>query len=267
MLRISASIRGRIMGNFRVLVSFVAVFVGAGLAAAFWAIEESDAERARKADAATSVFGDWRVDHPGLRHRITLEDLPPPYATRSASNGPREAKRPADPKLRVPDGFTVNLFAEGLDQPRTLRAAPNGDIFVAEMAAGNVRVLRPSAGGSSAAKTATYASGLSTPFGIAFFPEGPDPKWVYVAEDNRVIRFAYTNGDLAARSAPEVIVGKLAPTAGGHVTRDVAFSKDGTRMFISVGSEFERRGGHAQEKPGGDQEVGSRARPWSGLGR
>lgn len=249
MLRIGASIWVRVMGNFRVLVSFVAVLVGAGLATAFWAIEESDAERARKTEVTTSVFGDWRLDHPGLRHRITLDDLPPPYATRSASNGPREAKRPADPKLRVPDGFTVNLFAEGLDQPRTLRAAPNGDIFVAEMAAGNVRVLRPSAGGSSAAKPATYASGLSTPFGIAFYPEGPDPKWVYVAEDNRVIRFAYTNGDLAARSAPEVIVGKLAPTTGGHVTRDVAFSKDGMRMFISVGSESNVAEGMRKKSP------------------
>ncbi len=225
------------MGTFRVSVFFIAALMGAGLAAAFWAIEDSDAKQAEKSAATPSVFGDWRADRPGLRHRITLEDLPPPYATRSASNGPREAKRPADAKPRVPDGFTVNLFAEGLDQPRTLRSAPNGDIFVAESAAGNVRVLRPSADGSSAAKIATYASDLSAPFGIAFYPAGPDPTWLYIAENNRVIRFAYANGDLAPRSAPEVIVDKLAPTSGGHVTRDVAFSKDGTRMFVSVGSE------------------------------
>ena len=69
-----------------------------------------------------------------------------------------------------------------------------------------------------------YARDLSTPFGIAFYPAGPDPKWVYVAEENRVIRFPYSNGDLAPRSAPEIVVAKLAPSApGGHVTRDIAF--------------------------------------------
>ena len=238
------------MGKFRVSVFFIAAFIAAGLAAQFWGLEESDAEQAQEIAATASVFGDWRRDHPGLRHRITLQDLPPPYATKSASNGPREAKRPVDVKLSAPDGFTVSLFAEGLDQPRTLRAAPNGDIFVAETAAGNVRVLRPGADGSSAAKFATYASDLSTPFGIAFYPEGADPKWVYVAEDNRVIRFAYANGDLAPRSAPEVIVAKLAPTSGGHVTRDVAFSRDGTRMFISIGSELNDAEGMRKKSPG-----------------
>ena len=137
----------------------------------------------------------------------------------------------------MPDGFAVSLFAEGLDQPRTLRVAPNGDIFVAETAAGNVRILRPSADGNSAAKIATYARDLSTPFGIAFYPAGPDPKWVYVAEENRVIRFSYSNGDLTPRSAPEIVVAKLASSTGGHVTRDVAFSNDGARMFVSVGSK------------------------------
>ena len=194
---------------------------------------------------------------PRLRHRITIEDLPPPYATRSASNTPREAKRPAGAKLSVPDGFAVSLFAEGLDQPRTLRVAPNGDVSVAETASGNVRILRPSADGSSAAKITTYARDLSTPFGIAFYPAGLDPKWVYVAEDNRVIRFPYSNGDLASRSAPEVVVAKLAPTTGGHVTRDVAFSNDGERMFVSVGSESNIAEGMRKKSP---QEV----KKWGG---
>ena len=96
-------------------------------------------------------------------------------------------------------------------------------------------MLRPSDDGTEVAKNAVYASGLSTPFGIAFYPAGPDPKWLYVAEDNRVIRFPYANGNLAARSKPEIVVAKLASTTGGHVTRDVAFSNDGARMFVSVG--------------------------------
>ncbi len=188
-------------------------------------------------EAAATVFGDWRQDRPGLHHRIRLEDLPPPYETRSASNAPREVERPAGAMPSAPDGFEVSLFAKGLDRPRTLRAAPNGDIFVAETAAGNVRVLRPSGDGASAQKNVLYASGLAAPFGIAFYPAGPNPQWLYVAETNRVIRFAYANGDLKPASAPQVLVKRLAPSRGGHVTRDVAFSKDGARMFISVGSQ------------------------------
>ncbi len=226
------------MAIFRVLVVFLVVVLTAELASAEPANESrSSSGKPEGVAPAASVFGDWRADRPGLRHRITIEDLPPPYTTQSASNAPRDVKRPAAAKLSVPDGFAVSQFAEGLDQPRTLRVAPNGDIFVAETAAGNVRILRPSTDGSSAAKIATYARDLSTPFGIAFYPAGPDPKWVYVAEENRVIRFAYSNGDLAPRSAPEIIVAKLASTTGGHVTRDVAFSRDGGRMFVSVGSQ------------------------------
>jgi glucose/arabinose dehydrogenase len=231
------------MGRFL----FFAAFLGASLTAIFWIKEKSEAKQAQSAN--TSVFKDWHADRPGLRRRITLEDLPPPYATRSAGNTPREVKRPAGAKLSVPHGFAVSLFAEGLDQPRTLRVAPNGDIFVAETAPGNVRVLRPSADGSSAAKIATFARNLSAPFGIAFYPAGPDPKWVYVAEENRVIRFPYSNGDLAPPAQPEVVVGRLAPSTGGHVTRDIAFSNDGARMFVSVGSESNVAEGMERKSP------------------
>ena len=157
-----------------------------------------------------------------------------------------------------------SLFAEGLDQPRTLRVAPNGDIFVAETASGNVRVLRPSTDGSAVAKITTYARDLSTPFGIAFYPAGPDPKWVYVAEENRVIRFSYSNGDPAPRSAPEIVVAKLASTTGGHVTRNVSiFGVEHVRL----GSlRIQRCGRHAKKEPARDKNVGSRARCRSSFG-
>jgi hypothetical protein len=187
-------------------------------------------------ELAGSMFGDWRRDRPGLRHRIDIADLPPPYETRSASNPPREAERPPGAKPKAPAGFTVSLFAGGLDAPRLIRAAPNGDLFVAETAAGRVRVLRPGKAGALAAENAIYASGLSGPFGIAFYPQGPDPKWLYIAETNRVIRYPYTAGDLKPKGAPEIIVPQLAATRGGHITRDLAFSRDGTRMYVSVGS-------------------------------
>jgi glucose/arabinose dehydrogenase len=188
------------------------------------------------AASAGGNSGDWRQDRPGRRRRIGIENLPAPYETRSASNPPHEVARPAGAKPAAPDGFNVELFAQRLEAPRLIRTAPNGDLFVAETLAGRIRVLRPSEDGKSVAKSAVYASGLSDPFGIAFYPPGADPKWIYIAEVNRVIRFTYAAGDLKAPPRPEVAVAQLAPNRGGHVTRDLVFSNDGTRMFVSVGS-------------------------------
>jgi glucose/arabinose dehydrogenase len=82
-----------------------------------------------------------------------------------------------------------------------------------------------------------FAEGLDRPFGIAFYPAGPNPQWVYVANTNSVIRFPYKNGDLKARAAPEVLVPAIAPSKGGnHVTRDLAFSGNGATLFVSAGS-------------------------------
>jgi glucose/arabinose dehydrogenase len=188
------------------------------------------------AASAGSLFGDWRQDRPGLRRRIGIESLPAPNATRSASNPPRETARPPGAKPKAPEGFGVELFAEGLEGPRLIRAAPNGDLFVSETLDGRVRVLRPSEDGKSAAQSTVFASGLSDPFGIAFYPPGPDPEWIYIAEVNRVIRFPYRAGDLKAPPRPEIVVAQLTPGRGGHVTRDIVFSNDGARMFVSVGS-------------------------------
>ena len=187
--------------------------------------------------APSAVFGDWKQDKPGKRHRIALSDLPPPNEAQSASNPSRRAQRSSGAKPEAPEGFSVQLFAEGLKAPRIIRTAPNGDIFVAETFAGRVRVLRPSPDGQKASKNTVFVSGLRGPFGIAFYPAGPDPKWIYIAEENRVLRYPYKRGDLETKSKPEAVVPELAPTGGGHTTRDIAFSKDGARMFVSVGSE------------------------------
>jgi glucose/arabinose dehydrogenase len=140
---------------------------------------------------------------------------------------------PADAKLKVPAGFEVKKFASGLTGPRLLRAAPNGDIFIAETGAGRIRVLRPGESGTAASQNEVFASGLRGPFGIAFYP-ADNPQWVYVGNTDSVVRFAYRDGDMKASGAPETIVAQL-PT-GGHSTRDVVFSKDGSKMFVSVGS-------------------------------
>ncbi|HEY4415645.1 MAG TPA: PQQ-dependent sugar dehydrogenase [Verrucomicrobiae bacterium] len=188
------------------------------------------------AAASGTNSSDWQRQTPGVQHHITVADLPVPFATKSAGNGPQTVPAPANAVLSVPPGFTVKKFAGGLNNPRLVRVAPNGDIFIAETGRNRIRVLRADDGAEAPSENQIFADGLDRPFGIAFYPLGDNPQWVYVANNNSVVRFAYHNGDLKATDKPEVIVPKLAETTGAHTTRDVAFSRDGRRMFISVGS-------------------------------
>src|ERR1700694_1585856 len=83
----------------------------------------------------SATFGDWRGDKPGVSRLIRPEDLPRPGATPSSANVSRVVPQ-------VPAGFKIELFAEGLSEPRQMRVAPNGDIFVAETSAGRIRIFR-----------------------------------------------------------------------------------------------------------------------------
>ena len=179
---------------------------------------------------------DWKKDAPGRAHRIDVTQLPPPFDTPSAANFPKLIDRPANAQLQVPPGFKVDVFASNMEGARAMKLAPNGDIFLTESRGGFVKVLRPSADGATAASITTFAQGLNLPFGIALYP-ARSPKWLYVAETNRVVRYAYKVGDQKAGGLPEIVVPELSPVGtGGHFTRDIAFSLDGKRMFVSVGS-------------------------------
>jgi glucose/arabinose dehydrogenase len=187
-----------------------------------------------------AAMGDWTTDAPGVRRKLTLADLPAPYATESVDNGPELAPRPDGAFPQVPEGFRVALFASKLDHPRMARVAPNGDVFVAESKANRVRVLRDADGDGRAEIVETFAEGLNQPFGINFFPPGQLTEYVYVANTDSVVRYRYSSGDLHAREPAEVLVSNLPAggllRGGGHWTRDVIFSRDGSRMYVSVGS-------------------------------
>jgi glucose/arabinose dehydrogenase len=180
-------------------------------------------------------FTDFRYETPGTVRKITVQDLPQPYATQSAENGAELVPRPDNVWPVTLPGFKVELYASGLENPRWLRTAPNGDIFLAESDAGRIRVFRGITGDGKAQQTEVFASGLKQPYGIAFFPPGPDPQWVYIGNTNEVIRFPYHNGDLKASGASQHIA-DLPAVGGGHWTRAVEFSADGKRMFVAVGS-------------------------------
>lgn len=183
-----------------------------------------------------AAFDDYRTEKPGDFRKITVEDLPEPYATQSAGNPPREVARPQNMWPQAPPGFSVQLYAnEGMAEPREIRTAPNGDLFVADSAGGKIVVFRGMTKEGKPEQTSIFATGLRRPFGIAFYPNGRNPEWVYIGNTNSVVRFAYHNGDLKVTGPAETVVPSI-PSGGGHWTRDLAFSPDGTKLFVSVGS-------------------------------
>ena len=179
-------------------------------------------------------YTDFRVEEPGNVRKISARDLPPPYGTDSASNGPKLVARPSNAWPKAPDGFTVQLYATGLDNPRLIRTAPNGDLFLAESSSGKIRIFRGITSDGKPATTSVFVEGLRRPYGIAFYPPGNNPQWIYIGNTDAIVRFPYKNGDLKASGA----AGHIAdlPT-GGHWTRDIQFSADGKKLFVAVGSE------------------------------
>ena len=179
-----------------------------------------------------AAFGTWRDDKPGVRRLIRPQDLPP---ISKASDGPAQVVPvPAGARPQVPAGFSAELVTSDLRNTRAIRVAPNGDLFVASSMSNTVHVMRIPAGTAKPQTISVFASGLTQPFGIAFYPVGPNPQWVYVANSDGLVRFPYKNGDLQATGKPERIIEGILPRH--HWTRDVVFSADGSRLYFSVGS-------------------------------
>jgi glucose/arabinose dehydrogenase len=186
-----------------------------------------------------AAFTDAAHEYPGVRRLLTAADLPAPSPQESVDNGPTLVPRPANAWPMAPEGFKVELYATGLDNPRLLRTAPNGDLFLAESATGKIKVLRGIGKDGKASQVSVFAEGLQQPFGIAFYPNGRNPAWVYVGNTDGIVRFPYKNGDLKATGPAQNLAdlpggGRL--RGGGHWTRDLVFSQDGTKLFASVGS-------------------------------
>ena len=201
-----------------------------------WAVQaRQGAIDAAKALVGTSAFADHRTIKPGVIRKITAADLPAPLATPSATNRAQIIPRPADAWPKALPGFKVDLYASGFESARKILTAPNGDFFVADSTGGQVKVFRGRKADGTAEQTSIFATGLNRPYGIAFYPAGSSPQWVYVGNTSSVVRFPYKSGDLKANGASQTIVAEL-PAGGGHWTRDVAFSLDGRRMFVAVGS-------------------------------
>jgi glucose/arabinose dehydrogenase len=181
-----------------------------------------------------AAFTDYSKEQPGVRRKVTVADLPQPYASPSANNAAAIVPRPDGVWPQTLPGFKVEQFATGLDNPRLMRMAPNGDIFLAESTPGNIIVIRGIGADGKAGQMETFATDQKGVFGINFYPSGPNPQWVYVGNTASVVRFPYQNGDMKARGPGQTLT--ELPGAGGHRTRDIVFTPDGKHMLVSVGS-------------------------------
>jgi len=155
-------------------------------------------------------------------------DLPKPFSTTSAGNGPDQISRPDGFLPTAPVGFHVSVYAENFKTPRLLAIAPNGDLFVAEAGAGRVEILRDPKHAGSAQERETFANGLRYPFGIAFHDD-----YVYIGNTNEIVRYRYDPKTSKRVGEEEKL---LQVPAGGHSTRTIEIAPDGKHLLIAVGS-------------------------------
>ena len=132
-------------------------------------------------------------------------------------------------KIKLPPGFQIAVFAEGLRNARSLAQSPGGTIFVGSDRAGSVYALRDDNKDGKADRVITVVSGLNTPNGVAF-RDGS----LYVAEINRVLRFDKIEPKLEASGAPAVVTDKF-PTDRHHGWKFIRFGPDGM-LYIPVGA-------------------------------
>jgi glucose/arabinose dehydrogenase len=167
--------------------------------------------------------------------RIQVADLPQPYATQSASRSPNVIPVPANPTLKVPQGFTVNLFAEGLDRPRWLALTPDGDVLVTETRQNRIQLLRDGNHDGVAEVKQQFAgadNGLDIPFGMTFAQN-----YFFLGNSAEVRRYPYQPGQQQITGRGE----KIADLPGGgynqHWTRNVVASPDGQQLYVTIGSQ------------------------------
>ena len=160
----------------------------------------------------------------GLRSRILARAL-------GVNNGPTVVAPPANFHPAVPPGFQVSVFASGFTEPRWLAVAPNGDVFVADSAIGEVLVLRDPRHQGFGESREVFADHLNLPFGIAFHDD-----YVYVADTNEVLRFRFDPKTSKRLADAQPILALPGMGYRQHWTRSLAFSPDGKKLVVSVGS-------------------------------
>ncbi len=150
--------------------------------------------------------------------------LPPPFATPSVTNRPNVIPQPQGAQLKVPDGFTVELFAEGFKRPRYMTLGPSNEILISDSATapdGAVYILKP--------QRKKLIDNLDRPYGLAFWKD-----YLYVGETKSVKRYKYDAKKMTVGAPEEILSTK--DFDKGHWTRAVLFDKAGQKMYVGIGS-------------------------------
>ena len=208
----------------RVLVS-TAVLIGIMLLLpGFHAFAQATKTPAPKADSKANSLG---------HHEVKASSLPPAEVVQAPPNFPRVVPKPADAELTLPPGFKIELYAEGgFQRPRWAVQAPNGDVFVSDDRAGNLTILRDANSDGKVDERFEFAKGLMQPFGMAFWRD-----YLYVGNTNAVVRFKYKPGQTQADGPPEKVADLPGTGYREHWTRNLVFSPDGSKLYVSVGSQ------------------------------
>lgn len=168
-----------------------------------------------------------------LRTEIKPQDMPRPFATESVRRASRIVPQPENAILNLPKGFKINVYAEGgFTYPRWMALAPNGDVFVADSRANSIVVLRDTNKDGRADERFVFTDKLAQPFGMAFWKD-----YFYVAYTDSVVRFKYKTGQTKAEGEPEKIIELTRGGYNQHWTRNILFSPDGKKLYVSIGSE------------------------------
>lgn len=176
-------------------------------------------------------------NQPGNIVKTAIGDilLPPPYATESKSNNSSVLKWPEGMTPKAPEGFTVSKFADGLENPRWTYIAPNSDIFVVESGTraskNQITLFRDADKDGKFETRSVFISGLNKPFGMLVLKD-----FFYIANTDGLYRYPYTNSPLKLHTQGTKILELPAGGYNNHWTRNLLASKDGSKIYISVGS-------------------------------
>ena len=175
--------------------------------------------------AATAVFAFEQS-----KSEQTWVQLPAPYSTPSAKNGPKLVERPAGAEFSVPAGFHVEEYASGFKRPRFMLLGPSGEILLSDAADdGAVYVLTDPYQAYKNPKRKILIEHLFRPYGLAFWKD-----YLYVAETTSVKRYKYDRKTMTVGAGEEVV--SMKGFEKGHWTRSLLFDRKGDKLYVGVGS-------------------------------
>ncbi len=188
-------------------------------------------------------------------------ELPPPQKSLIPTVNIAPAKGwSAESKPAAAPGLAVNRFADGLEHPRWVYVLPNGDVLIAESnappkpedgkgikgriykavqkqagagvpSANRITLLRDADGDGVAETRSVFLQGLHSPFGMALVGNE-----LYVANSDALVRFPYREGETTISDSGTKVVDLPAGPLNHHWTKNVIASADGSKLYVTVGS-------------------------------